>query len=266
MTNDDDIPRGKALEDLLSLADGSIDPGRRSDAEARAAASPALGAALAEQRAAVSAISEAAATVSAPTSLRTRIEAERARAERPRAGSRRPRWALPAGLAAAAAAAAAVIVLVLAGGSSGAPGFKDAAALAQRPPAAAPPAPAASDPRLLDVSQDGVAYPNWRPKFGWEAAGQRTDMLDGREATTVFYAKGERRLAYTIVSGDALDAPGGGRASTVEGTPLTTFDKDGRTVVTWTRGGRTCILQGEGVDPDKMRELAAWQGMGAVEF
>jgi hypothetical protein len=41
---------------------------------------------------------------------------------------------------------------------------------------------------------------------------------------------------------------------------------DGRQVVTWLRGGLTCVLSGADVDRPTLLELAAWKGQGAVRF
>lgn len=274
---------GNDLRDVLELADGSIDPRRRAEVEARVVASPALSAALAQQRTAVHAIQ--AVAVPAPASLRARIEAERERAadstgaargrrawSPSRSSERRPGWwprgrafTLAGGVAVAAAVALA-LALVLPGGTPGAPTVVEAAGLGTQPPAAGPPPPDPVDPRLLDAQQAGVAYPNWKPKFGWAAGGKRSDDLDGRATSTVYYEKRGRTLAYTIVDGRPLENPEGGERTTVEGTELTTLEQDGRTVVTWLRGGHTCVLSGEGVDTKTMLELAGWKGKGAVEF
>jgi hypothetical protein len=42
----------------------------------------------------------------------------------------------------------------------------------------------------------------WSEEFGWRQVGSRMDPLDGRRAETVFYERGHRRIAYTIVSGE----------------------------------------------------------------
>jgi hypothetical protein len=47
---------------------------------------------------------------------------------------------------------------------------------------------------------------------------------------------------------------------------LRPFDEEGREVVTWLRGGRTCVLSGDGVSSATLLELAAWKGMGSVKF
>jgi hypothetical protein len=47
---------------------------------------------------------------------------------------------------------------------------------------------------------------------------------------------------------------------------LRPFDEEGREVVTWLRGGQTCVLSGERVSEATLLELAAWKGMGSVKF
>jgi hypothetical protein len=37
-------------------------------------------------------------------------------------------------------------------------------------------------------------------------------------------------------------------------------------VVTFERGGQTCVLEGEVIHPETLVELASWQGDGAVRF
>src|SRR5918992_1481595 len=74
-----------------------------------------------------------------------------------------------------------------------------AAALGQRP--AVEPAPRPATAKLLDRQAAGLSFPDWSQKFGWRATGARTDTLAGRRMTTVFYVKGARRIAYTIVGG-----------------------------------------------------------------
>lgn len=269
--------------DLAALADGRLDPARRADVEARAAADPALAAALVRQRAALSAITAAAADVSAPLALRVRVEtlqrpdeapAEagwRTRLARLRRGpgprgarSRRARrrWLPTAGLAGTAAVAllALALVLPLGGGLT----VENTLAAAERPPQFA----AMVDPReekLLRERVEQVRFPNFAGKFGWRASGARTDELEGRDTRTVFYARGRRTLAYTIVAGDALDRPDA--SSTVrEGVELRVLREGGRTVVTWLRQGHTCVLSGEGVDEQTLLELASWKGTGAIAF
>jgi len=245
----------RLMADLAAAADGTLPPARQAELEAEAERDDALAAALEEQRRAVTLIQGAAAEIRAPLALRERLEDDRARA------ARRPRrrWY---SIALAGAAAAAVFLAVLLA-APGAPTVEDAAAFAAQPPTGA--APAAEGP-LLAVSQDGVAFPAWAEKFGWEATGTRTGDIDGREATTVYYQKEGKTLAYTIVSGDALGDPDDATTIDAEGTAIDVFRADGRPAAEWTRDGHTCILLGEGVEDGKLAELAGWKAKGVIPF
>jgi anti-sigma factor RsiW len=265
---------------LTALADGTLRGRRRTRLEAEVARSPELAELLETQRRAVTALRSVEARAAAP--LRARLDAERracgrapafdsARrapggrpaAERPRgAWLRRP--ALAGGLAAAAAFAL-LLALVLPGGAGG-PSVVEAAELAGRPAEAAAPAPDSADPKLLDARAAGLAFPNWAEEFGWRATGRRVDELDGRRAVTVFYEKEGRRIGYTILSGEPLDAPDTARTAQREGTTLRRLETDGRMIVTWLRGGRTCVLSGAEAEAATLLDLAAWKGKGAVRF
>jgi hypothetical protein len=246
--------------DLAALADGSLPPERAAAVEQHIAQSPELAAALAQQRQAVALLRDAVASTQAPLALRERLESDRARL----AGPRRRRRIFAIATAGAVAAVAIIAVMVGLSGGPGAPSVAEAAALAGKPPTAGAPA-VSSTPQLLDIDQSGVAFPNWEPKFGWKAVGSRTDELDGRNTTTVFYEKGAKRIAYTIVSGRALDDPDNYAQVTLQDVPLKVFPNDGAKDVTWLRAGHSCVMSGEGVPPAKMLELASWPGQGNVE-
>jgi hypothetical protein len=255
------FPEGEIREEeLAALADGSLPPERQAVVEAHVQASPELAAALDEQRRAVSALRGAAGDVDAPAALRSRIEAERARRRALRV--RRP-LGFAIGFAAAAVTAAALVLVGLPGGG---PSIAEAADLATKPPTEPAPPPLPGEPKLLDADVEGVVFPGWDEKFGWRATGARADELDGREAETVYYAKDGKRIAYTIVGGEALDVPGDGRPARREGTDVYVLESGDRTVVTWERHGRTCVLTGVGVPAGTLVKLAAWKGKGAVEF
>jgi hypothetical protein len=164
--------------------------------------------------------------------------------------------------AAGLALATLVAVLVLAGGGAGGPSIVEAAAVAQRPAVEPAPRPAAA--KLLDRRAAGLPFPDWSAKFGWRATGARTDTLAGRRLTTVFYAKGAKRIAYTIVAGAPLDLPEG-RDRIVEGTRVRLIKAGRLTPVTWERGGHTCLLSGT-ADAATLSKLAGWKGTGAVPF
>jgi hypothetical protein len=97
--------------------------------------------------------------------------------------------------------------------------------------------------------------PQLSSTLGWQATGQRRDLLDDHPAVTVYYAAAERRLAYTIVSGAALAQPAA-RTTVTHGMTLRTLRMRGHLIVTWRRDGRTCVLTGTKVSAAQLRELA----------
>ena len=157
------------------------------------------------------------------------------------------------------------VFLLLPSGTGG-PTVAEAAGLATRATTDPPPPVAEGSPTLLDLAVDGVAFPAWDEEFGWSGAGQRADGLEDRTARTVRYDKDAAEVAYTIVSGDALDVPEDARPVTRDGVDLHVFTQDGRTVVTWLRDGHTCVLSSRTVDEDTLTKLAVWKGGGAVTF
>ena len=254
---DSQIPEEHAA--LAALADGSLPPERARALAARIAESPELAAALAQQRQAVSILRQAVAETEAPLALRERLENDRQRLAAPR--RRRRIFALAT--AGSLAAVAVLAVMVGLSGGPGAPSVAEAAQLGAKPPTA--PVSAAS-PQLLDVEQSGVAFPNWEAKFGWKAIGKRVDDLGNRTATTVYYRKGANKIAYTIVSGRALDDPDNFAQVTLNGVDLKVFSPGNPKDVTWLREGHSCVMTGDGVTTAKMLELASWKGLGKVPF
>jgi hypothetical protein len=245
------------LADLARLVDGTLPPERREEVEARIAASSQLASIVERQGVAVDAL-RATADTGAPARLRSRVE-------RRAAPARRPKRLVLGGAMAALAAIALALVLVLPGTLSGGPSVADAAALAEQPPTQPPPTPVASTPQLLRAEVDGVPFPNYAAKFGWKPVGARHDSVGGRRTTTVFYAKDGRRVAYTIVSGDALDPPAGARTTERGGVEFHSFRVGGRPAVTWERQGHTCVLSGR-AGPTELVTLADWRGKGAIPF
>jgi hypothetical protein len=243
--------------DLVALADAALPARRQAALKARLASSPALRAGLDGQRRAAGALR--AIEVGAPARLRTTLAAERPAAAR--------RFAPLAWAGAAAAVAALAVAIVLLAGGASAPTVDQAAGLASLPATAPAPGPRADQPTLLNAEAEGLAYPNWDHEFGWRARGERADELGDREATTVLYRNADgNRLAYTIVSGSALESEAGADSATVDGVELSVSRDGDRTVVTWLRDGHTCVLSGSGVPRRTMLELAAWKGDGAVAF
>ena len=249
------------LADLARLADGTLPAERRAEVEARVAASPQLASMLERQGVALEAL-RGTAEIGAPARLRAE---RRATPPGPRGRGRRRGIVFGAPIAAAAAVALA-LVLVLSGGSSSNPSVADTTALAQKPPTQPAPASVPGDPALLRARVDDVPFPNYSAKFGWKAAGARHDEPSGRGATTVFYEKGARTIAYTIVSDGALDPPPDARATRRDGVVYRTFRDGGRAVVTWERNGHTCVLSSRAARPGELVALADWRGKGAIPF
>jgi hypothetical protein len=54
----------------------------------------------------------------------------------------------------------------------------------------------------LATAVDGVTFPYWEDRFAWRSTGARTDRLDGRTVTTVFYANRDGRMC--VLSGKGV--------------------------------------------------------------
>ena len=216
--------------DLAALADGCLYGPRRAELEARIAADPVLAAALEAQRTALDMI--AASSVPAPLALRLRVEELEAAQPLRRVAVARPWRRLIPAAALAFAATLAAFVVVFAGGG---PAVDDVLAVALRP---------ATAPAALDRDFEGIRFPTYAQ---WEATGSRTDEIEGRRIRTVFYERDGRTIAYSIVSGPALEDSALRRLRA----------PDGGAAVTWTRHGHTCIIAGP-LDPDTLAKLAVW--------
>ncbi|HTX45501.1 MAG TPA: hypothetical protein VMD48_04440 [Solirubrobacteraceae bacterium] len=225
--------------DISALADGTLDPARREQVQAQIAASPELTALYERERSVVALLHEARARDRAPAALRERID--RAGARKASAGWRAtPINRLLGGLVATAVVVIA-LVLILPAGTPGSPSVSQAAALATLPPTEHPLVDSYDRANLLTNVQ-GLHFPNWGSQEGWKAVGERHDRLDGRAVTTVFYARGGMRIAYTIVDMPVLKTPSGGRLS---GGYLS-LTLGGRDVVTWHNDNHTCVLSAAG--------------------
>jgi hypothetical protein len=228
----------------------STDPARDPEAPLSPAESEAVG-----ER-----IRALAGGLDAPPALRTWVRAAET-ARGPGRAPRRPRLALAgAGGLVAAAAAALVIALIGAGGGTPAPSVDAAASLALARPTAAAPAPTGPADTHLAARVGEVTFPNYAYQWpAWKAAGVRHDTVGGRNATTVTYRGPAGDVGYTIVDGAPLAEPAGARRVTAEGVPMRVFRKDGATIVTWRRGGHTCILAGRGRGAEaRLVQLATW--------
>jgi hypothetical protein len=210
--------------------------------------------------------------VRAPESLHRRVEAmiagEQPAATSRGAGLRRgdrgsrafgfgPR--LAAGGAFAAVLIALAIVVGLSGGGSSTLNVRDASRTALRHATSGPPAESSSNRRELAAAVDGVSFPYWGAHFGWRSTGSRTDRVDGRRITTIFYANRRgQRIGYAIAAGTSPAQMSGGVVSMRDGTPYRLLTVNGRAVVSWLRQGHLCVVSGRGVDGATLLRLASW--------
>jgi hypothetical protein len=198
--------------------------------------------ALAQRGAALIAAAVAHPEARAPQALRETLERDRAAAH----AHRRRRVRLRGRLVAPGLLAIGVLVvaLVVAGGGPeggvGPPSIRDVAAVTRLPARRA--APTAVGGLRLSVAVEGLAFPDWRRAFGWKATGRRTDRVGDRTVTTVRYRySGKRVLGYAIVAGPPL-AASGGRDVVRDGARYRVVTRAGRTTVTWTQLGHTCVI------------------------
>jgi anti-sigma factor RsiW len=237
----------KEMAELTALADGSLPPEDRARVEARVADSPELQALVDRQRQAVGAI-RTIADEPVPEALRDGVEARLRPTRSSRTFDNLFRWRPALAATVAVAAAAVALVLVLSGGATQ-PTVADAAQLGTTQPTGPAPQPAPNGARL-NVGIDGVTFPELQRTYGWRPTGVRADRVDGHDALVVFYAKGERRIAYVVVGGDALGGDSGYGRTTSRGIDFRTFSVGGRPAVTWRRNGHTCVLIGTASTPE----------------
>jgi hypothetical protein len=139
--------------------------------------------------------------------------------------------------------------------------MRAAVALTQRPATAGAPAENPHNGTELAVAVDGVPFPYWDERFGWRSTGSRTDRVDGREITTVFYAdRIGQRVGYAIVAGAPAPAVDGGAVRWRGGIAYRLAHAGGREVVSWQRDGHLCVVAGRGVSSATLLALASWQG------
>lgn len=192
------------------------------------------------------AIRASAATVQAPQGLRHRVAARR---------SQRSRTARLAALATAVAVAATTFLLLGGGG----PSVQQVAVAALDAPTSPAPAVDPRDPGLMDVRVGGLAFPNYEPRWGWQAVGVRTDEVAGRRAVTVVYRKGTGGVHYTIVEGEPLTPPDGARRMQRDGKSFAAVREDGAQVLSWELEGQTCVLASRTVGTAGLLRMASWR-------
>lgn len=247
--------------ELAAYSDGSLVRFDRPRVFDRLQHSPRLQALVDEQRASIVAV--AVLDAPAPESLLERLDlaSSKGAEETPALSNRRSktvRLALAGALTAAIGAMALATALVTA---TAEPTIGDAADLAGRGASAPPPRIDPTNPYLLASSVAGVAFPNYAEGFGWRRSGERADYLEGRQTRTVFYRRGPREMAYSIIAGEPLPWPSDARGAIRDGVELEYLRYKGSAVVTWLRGGRTCVLSSADVGADELLDLAAWTGL-----
>jgi hypothetical protein len=186
-------------------------------------------------------------TVRAPSSLRSSLEELVSNAP-VRRRRRAPALRL-AGAGALAAVAAAAVAIALGGvGATRTPTVLEASRVALEPASRASPAENPARQSALEASVEGVSFPYWGGRRGWPATGARTDRLQGRTITTVFYAARDgKRVGYAIVAGSPLPTPASGTVVARGGVRFHVLDAAGATVVSWREAGHTCILAARGL-------------------
>ncbi len=259
--------RSSALErDLARLADGTLVGPRRELLGRLIDGSPELERRLDEQRRARIAVRSSATRERAPLALRIRHRA--LTTHRSRRSPMPGRLGVGLGLGVVGALAALATIVGLAATGPAAPTVALAATVAVRPAVASVGEPPDDSVTLPGVRAAGLPFPYWEDRFGWRATGARTDRIDGRVMTTVFYRRGGRQIAYTIVSGRPL-APGMGpvRTLTRARTELASFSTTtGQRVLTWLRRGHTCVLSGQNVPLNALLEFASWRAHGQIPY
>jgi hypothetical protein len=209
----------------------------------------------------------------APESLHRQIEslvASHRSQFTPRSPRRRVRPFSPFGLASVGAVAATVVAVAIAvglGGAGSSPtvSFSQAARSTLRAATLpAPPESQAHDAQLA-VAVDGVPFPYWSERFGWRSSGSRTDRVDGRSITTVFYADSSgQRIGYAILAGTPAPRVGGGVVVWRGGVSYRLLTETSTAVVTWLRDGHLCVVSGRDVSSATLLQLASWSDHDAT--
>ena len=119
--------------------------------------------------------------------------------------------------------------------------------------------------RSLPSPSTACRSPSGSERFGWRSTGSRTDRVDGRLLTTVFYGDSSgRRIGYAILAG--TPAPGSAVAWSrgAVACPTGCSVENGAAVVTWLRDGHLCVVSGRGVSSAMLLRLASWSDHDAT--
>ena len=236
------------IADTCALADGTLPEARRAEVEESVRHSPELTALLGRQRRALAA-SAALAAEPVPDSLRFAVDGLRPRAVR----RRRLGWIISA--AGVAAAVLVVFFVLSSSGVFGGPTVAAAADFALGKPGGPAPGPAAAGtldverrrrrlPRLESLSR--LAAGRSGPRQGARSSRRRrssTGRATGASATPS--STGPRCRARTT------PPPRRSQASSTRPCPMY-----GEQVVTWQKGGHTCVLIGQ-LSPAELVDLAS---------
>lgn len=113
-------------------------------------------------------------------------------------------------------------------------------------PAPAPPSDAAG----------GAGFAAFAAAGGWTPLNSRTDEVDGRAVTTVFWGRGGRLVAHAVLPDGPVPPPQEARRTGRRGVLLYSFDAGPRTAVTWTENDRTSVISSIGVGRAGLYDLA----------
>ena len=150
------------------------------------------------------------------------------------------RWPAAGLVAGAVAVALAAVVLV-----GGGPGIEDVAAAAVRPPTAADRAGARGLARCSRSAWPTSSSPTTSASSAGRPSARAPTRSTGRDTRTVFYEKDGKRIAYTVVAGEALDEarrrPTGPPVEGTESCASLTLRRPRRSSP-GRRRGQTCVL------------------------
>jgi hypothetical protein len=203
------------------------------------------------------AIRSTASAVRAPRRLHDEVAAQRLRL----ATRRRVAGAVAA---TAATALAALLALAQAGGGTQSPTIAEAAAVALREPALAAPARDPRAPAFLRASSGGVAFPDYTQSgLGWRADGLLRTRRGGHEIVAVSYTRATAgRVGYAIVGGAPLRATKDAATVVRDGSRYAVSRDGAMQIVSWQRGGRTCVLASRDASAQALLRLASWRPAG----
>lgn len=100
------------------------------------------------------------------------------------------------------------------------------------------------------------SFADYAAADGWRPSGAREDRVEGRDALTVFWVRGGRRIAHTALSGGPVDPPDDTRRTGRRGVLLRSLDVGGRTAVTWDENGHTAVISAVGISRAALYNLA----------